>query len=290
MSAAAPASPAPAAPAEAGAGPPRGQLPSTLRLGISRAGIELRQFFRDREAAIFTFIFPMLLLVLFGAIFNTDIAPGVTFSQYFVSGMIASGVVYTAFQNLAINIPQERDDGTLKRLQGSPMPKASYFIGKIGLVTVAYVAQVVILALIGVIFFKLQLPDTLAKWATFAWVSVLGLVLCTLLGIAFSSVPKSGKSAPAIVSPIVLVLQFISGVFIVFSQLPSWMQDVASIFPLKWLVQGMQSVFLPESFAGNDLPGGGWDLDRVALVLVGWTIAAAVLALVTFRWQRRGDG
>ena len=48
--------------------------------------------------------------------------------------MIASGVLYTSFQNLAIAIPMERDDGTLKRIQGTPMPKVSYFIGKIGLV------------------------------------------------------------------------------------------------------------------------------------------------------------
>ena len=71
--------------------------------------------------------------------FTGDVAPGITFSQYFLAGMIASGIVYTSFQNLAIAIPQERDDGTLKRLQGTPMPKASYFVGKIGLVLVIYV-------------------------------------------------------------------------------------------------------------------------------------------------------
>ena len=66
----------------------------------------------------------MLLLVIFGAVFGgTDLAPGISFAQYFVAGMIASGVLYTSFQNLAISIPLERDDGTLKRLQGTPMPK-----------------------------------------------------------------------------------------------------------------------------------------------------------------------
>ena len=51
-----------------------------------------------------------------------------TFAQYFVAGMIASGVVYTSFQNLAIAIPQERDDGTLKRLEGTrcPSPPTSW--------------------------------------------------------------------------------------------------------------------------------------------------------------------
>ena len=164
----------------------------------------------------------------------------------------------------------------------------SYFIGKIGLVVVAYVAQVILLGIIGVVFFKLELPTEASKWLTFAWVSILGLLCCTLLGLAFSSVPKSGRGAPAIVSPVVLVLQFTSGVFFVYSQLPTWMQHLASLFPLKWLVQGMQSVFLPESFASQTTGTDSWQLGQVALVLSVWTIGGLVVALLTFRWQSRG--
>lgn len=262
--------------------------PSALSLGVRRIGLELRQFFRDKDSAVFTFALPMLLLVVFGSVFNTDIAPGVTFSQYFVAGMIASGVIYTAFQNLAINIPMERDDGTLKRLQGTPMPRSSYFIGKVGLTVLVYVVQVALLLLIGVLFFGLNLPDSASKWWTFAWISALGLISCTLLGIAFSSVPRNGRSASALVTPIVLVLQFTSGVFFVFSQLPGWMQGFASLFPLKWLTQGMRSVFLPDTFAAEEV-SGGWDLPLVALALGIWCVAGAVLVLTTFRWQRRGE-
>ena len=218
--------------------------------------------------------------------FNTDIAPGVTFSQYFAAGMIASGIVYTSFQNLAITIPQERDDGTLKRLEGSPMPKASYFIGKIGMVFFVYIVQVILLMAIGIAFFGLALPETAFKWFTFAWISVLGLVCCTLLGIAFSSIPKTGRGAPALVTPVVLVLQFTSGVFFVFSQLPHWMQVGSSFFPLKWLAQGMRSVFLPEDFATQEV-AGSWQLPAVSGVLLIWTAIAAILALKTFRWQAR---
>jgi ABC-2 type transport system permease protein len=262
--------------------------PSAFSLGLRRIGIELRQFFRDKDSAVFTFALPMLLLVVFGSVFNTDIAPGVTFSQYFVAGMIASGVIYTAFQNLAISIPIERDDGTLKRLQGTPMPKSSYFIGKVGLTVLIYVVQIALLLLIGVVFFGLNLPSGAQNWITFTWISALGLISCTLLGIAFSSVPRSGRSASALVTPIVLVLQFTSGVFFVFSQLPEWMQSFASLFPLKWLTQGMRSVFLPDSFAAEEV-SGGWDLPYVAIALAIWCVIGAVLVLTTFKWQRRGE-
>src|SRR4029453_15868865 len=92
------------------------RLPGTGSTGLRRVRIELLQFARDREAAFFTMLLPVLLLVVFGSAFSgEEVAPGITFSQYFLAGMLASGIVYTSFQNLAIIIPQERDDGTLKR-------------------------------------------------------------------------------------------------------------------------------------------------------------------------------
>jgi len=263
----------------------------TLRLGRSRVGIELRQFFRDRESAVFNFALPMVLLVIFGSVFaNQDMgASGVTFAQYFIAGMIASGVLYTSFQNLAIAIPMEREDGTLKRLQGTPMPKASYFIGKIGMVFVAYIAQVIVLLLVGVLFFHINLPSTTTQWFTFVWVSVLGLISCTLLGIAYSVVPRNGKGASALVAPVVLILQFTSGVFFIFTQLPQWMQTFASLFPLKWLTQAMRSVFLPDTAQALEATGT-WELGKCALVLAIWTVVGFVLALRVFRWTPRGAG
>jgi ABC-2 type transport system permease protein len=212
----------------------------------------------------------------------------VSFSQYFLAGMIASGIVYTSFQNLAISIPQERDVGTLKRLLGTPMPKASYFIGKIGLILMIYIGQVILMSAIGVVLFDVHLPSDPADWWTFTWVSALGLVCCTLLGIAFSAVARTGRGAPALVSPVVLVLQFTSGVFFQYDELPPWMQQMAALFPLKWLCQGMRSVFLPDSFQRQEL-AGSWELGRTALVLALWSVAALVLALRYFRFGRRDD-
>ena len=261
-----------------------------LHLGRLRVGIELKQFFRDRESALFNFLLPMILLVIFGSVFSNQLIGfgDVTFSQYFLAGMIASGILYTSFQNLAIAIPMERDDGTLKRLEGMPMPKASYFIGKAGMVFVAYIAQIIILLIVGVAFYGINLPATPMKWFTFAWVSFLGLLSCTLLGLAFSVVPKQGRGASAIVAPIVLVLQFTSGVFFVFTQLPTWMQNFASIFPLKWLTQAMRYVFLPEGASAIEA-AGSWQLGMCAIVLLAWTIVGFIVALRVYRWSPRGQ-
>ena len=260
-------------------------LLETLRIGLLRSQIELKQFMRQRESVVFTLFFPVILLFIFGTVFRDTIAPGVTFSQYFVAGMIASGLVNTGFQQLAITIPMERDDGTLKRLRGTPMSVSSYFIGKALLVTFLMIIQTAMLLFFGSVVFDLNLPTDLMLWWNFTWLVLLGSACSTILGIAFSVVPKSGRSASAVVSPIVIILQFFSGVFFVFTSLPSFMQQLAAIFPLKWLTQGMRSVFLPEEFATQEV-AGSWELGKTAIVLSIWLILGLLFAVKKFKWSR----
>jgi ABC-2 type transport system permease protein len=261
------------------------KIPSAITLGIRRGGLEIRQFARQRESVVFTLLFPVILLIIFGSVFKDTIAPGVTFSQYFVAGMIASGLVNTGFQALAITIPLERDFGALKRLRGTPMPASSYFIGKVILVSVSMVIQIFMLLGFGLIFFGVEMPTDINKWITFTWLLLLGSACSTSLGIAFSIVPKSGRGASAVVSPIVIILQFFSGVFLIFTQLPPWMQQIAAIFPLKWLTQGMRSVFLPDSFAAEEV-AKSWENGRTFTILMLWLVIGIFFSVRKFRWDR----
>ena len=261
------------------------QLPGALAIGIKRGGLELKQFFRQRESVVFTLLFPLILLAIFGSVFSNTIAPNVTFSQYFVAGMIASALVNTGFQQIAIFIPVERDLGALKRLRGTPMPATSYFIGKAILVTVSMLLQVVLLLAAGVAFFGVNLPTQSQKWLLFVALLVMGSLVSTILGVAFSSIPKNARGASAIVSPVVIVLQFFSGVFFIFTDLPKWMQQIAAIFPLKWLTQGMRSVFLPENFATREIVGN-WETGRTFAIIGVWLIVGTILAIRTFKWDR----
>jgi len=262
---------------------------TAITLGTSRGVLELKQFLRTREYVVFTLLFPVILVVVFGAVFgSTDIGGGVSLTQYFVTGMIASGLFATSFQNLAIQIPMERQRGVLKRLTGTPMPRAAYFVGKIVMVLVVSVVETTILLAIATLFYDLKLPTDPTKWATLLWVSLLGITSCTLCGVAYSSIARTGRGAPATVTPIALVLQFISGVFFVYTSIPVWMQHVAALFPLKWMCQGMRSVFLPDSFAAREV-AGSWELGRVALVLGAWCVGGLILCLLTFRWTDRRE-
>lgn len=265
-------------------------MSTVLRLGLERARIELLTFFRDRSTVIFTFSFPIVMLLIFGAVFgDEDLGGGVTYARYFTAGMVASGVFTTSFQYLAIAIAAERSDGTLKRLRGTPLPPASFFLGKVGVVVVAGALQCAILVVCAVVTLDLDLPEHASAWLRLAWVLPLGATAGTLVGIAYSSVPRTGRAAAAVVSPVLVVLQFISGVYFVHSSLPEWMRVLGEVFPLAWLARGMRSVFLPDAAAATET-GGTWASGTTAAVLAAWAVVGLVLSLRTFRWRADGDG
>ncbi|MGR7001483.1 ABC transporter permease [Yinghuangia aomiensis] len=214
---------------------------------------------------------------------------GVTTQQIYVTGMLATGILSTCFQGLALQIGGERQNGTLERLRATPMPPASCFLGKIALVVVSSLGQA---------------PRCCSVWAprssgstcrpspgagiTFVWVYLLGATACTLLGIGASNLIRGENGGPIVLLPI-MVLQFISGVFVVFAELPKGMQTVSALFPLKWMCQGMRSVFLPDAYATME-PAGTWEHGRVALVLTAWVIIGFVVCTKWFRWKGRDEG
>lgn len=270
-----------------------GKYPSLLRLSWMRVLLEIKLFFREKDALIFIFAYPIFMLAIFASTLGANGAtvgpdPGIPYAQYFLPGMVATGVMLSSFQNLAMSIPIERDEGGLKRLRGMPMPPSVYFFGKTGQVLALTVVQMVLLLSVAALLFDVNLPNTTGKWVTLIWVILLGTATGSVLGVAFSSVPKSSKSAAAIVTPIVVILQFISGVFFVFSELPNWMQNLAAIFPLKWMAQGVRSAILPEWGQAMELTGN-WELPKVALVLGLWLVIGLIVGPRTFAWLKRGD-
>ena len=261
-------------------------LPSVVSVSRSRARVELKEFFRQREAVVFTVLLPVLLLVVFGAVLNYDIGSGVTFVQYFMAGIIAAGILGASLQNMAIGIATERSDGTLKALAGTPMPKSAYFVGKVVQVLAVTALIIGVLLLIGVVVYDIDLPSG-GEWFTFAWVALLGAAACTLLGIAVepgeeralglghgdAGSRSSCSSSPASSSCSARCPRGCR---------PSPRSSRSSGWPGPALSP-------PDALAAGE-PAGSWELGRVALVLGAWCVAGLLLCVATFRWQDRGAG
>ena len=260
--------------------------PSAATIGLARIGLELRLFARDPGQIVFSFAYPVIMLVIFGSVFGgEEVLPGVDFRQYFLAGIAATGVMLTSFQAVGTAITEERERGDLARLQTLGTPALAYGIGKAGQVVVTTVAQLAVLLAVAALAYDVPLPTEPGRWLTFAWVVLLGILAGTVLGIAVAAYIGSARSAGAGIPAFAVVLQFLSGVFFIDSDMPGWMDQIAALFPLKWMVQGMRSVFLPDSAAAMEA-AGTWEHGRTALVLVAWVIIGAVVCARTFRWRR----
>ncbi len=264
---------------------------SAVALGWDRTVLELKMYSREKESVFFSFLFPILLLTLFSVIFGSQFedgggAGGMTAGLFFLPGMLSAGVLLTSFQTMALSVATERDDGSLKRLRATPMPPVTYFLGKVGLVGITSTLQTVLLLVVARLFFGVDLPDSADRWGIFVMVFVAGVFSGTVLGIAYSSMATSRSIGAVVIGPM-LVLQFISGVYIAFTDIPPWLQQVASIFPLKWIAQGMRSVFFPADMASAEM-AGSWETGKTLVVLLAWGIGGLVLCVTTFKWFKRG--
>jgi ABC-2 type transport system permease protein len=260
-------------------------LPSPLRIGLSRVGPELKNFYRRPEQLALTFSMPAVICILLGSIFSTKLPNSDTSTGAVIAAsMLAYGILSTSFINLGISIAADRDTGALMRLRGTPTTASSYFIGKILLVAVASLAEAVVLLSVGVLAFKLRLPTDVFGWFTLTWVFLLGIVSCSLLGIFISNFASNAVSAAVITNGPAVGLQFVSGTYVPLIVLPTWMLILGSIFPVKWMAQGFRSVLLPSKMAAFE-PAGSWEHWQIFFVLTAWSIGGLIACLAVFRWS-----
>ncbi len=263
------------------------QVPSSLRIGLSRVVPELKMFFRRPEQLGLTFSMPAVICILLGSIFATKLPhSGTSTGAVIAASMLAYGILSTSFINLGIGIAADRETGALKRLRGTPATASSYFIGKISLVAVASFAEAVVLLTVGVLVFKLRLPTDIFGWFTLTWVFLLGIVSCSLLGIFISNFASNAVSAAVITNGPAVGLQFVSGTYVPLILLPAWMLILGSIFPVKWMAQGFRSVLLPSDMARYE-PAGSWEHWQTFSVLSAWSIGGLIACLAVFRWSDR---
>jgi ABC-2 type transport system permease protein len=234
---------------------------------------EQRAFWRTRRAAVMTFLFPIMLLLLFGFLNsgNTiDTRQGISYVTFFVPGMLAYATVTTGFSNIMISLARARELGVIKRVQGTPLPWWVYVSGRILSTLLVVLAMTVVVLVIGAICFGVDvrastLPGLVASMA-------LGAICFTALGFAVARFIGSSDTAGPVQAAIILPISFISGTFFPLDGAPDWLVTVSKVFPVQPLADGLQTAFDPHTL-GSGLVGD--DLLRLAIwAVVG--IAASV--------------
>jgi len=255
---------------------------STLRLAFRQAVYDNRAFWRNPAAAFFTFVFPLMFLLIFNVAFGDeplelergDISP----STFFVPGIIAFSVINACYTNIAQMVAFARDRGLLKRVRGTPLPTSAFLAGRVLQAVAVAVVLVVLVVTVGVVFYDVELPG--GRLPAFVITLALGAAVFCTLGLAVSGLLPNADAAPAVVNASILPLLFISDVWIPMDNAPAWLTGVASLFPVVHFADALHTSFDPFE------TGSGFEALDLA-VLAAWGVAGAVVAVRFFTWEPR---
>jgi ABC-2 type transport system permease protein len=251
-------------------------------MALQQVGWENRSFWRNPAAAFFTFLLPLLFLVLFNALFGDSELEidgrQLDGSTFYVPGIAALSVVSACYTNVGMMVTIARDLGVLKRMRGTPLPPWAYIFGRLGQALLVSVLMVVIVTVVGAVAYGTQLPESTLPG--FLVTLLVGSLAFCALGLALTAVIPNADAAPAVTNATILPLLFVSNVFVPLQDPPEWLAIVGDIFPVKHFAAALQTAFHP------DTTGAGFEWGHLA-VIAAWGVAGAVLAVRFFSWEPR---
>jgi ABC-2 type transport system permease protein len=238
---------------------------------------EQLSFWRNPQSAFFTFVFPVVLISVFGALFHgagrSSYFYGLSALQYYVPTIAAVSVLGACYSQLAIVLATRRQDGILKRVRATPLPAWAYFLGLLAHCIVVSVIDVALIVAVGRVF-GVPLPT---HWAAIAVALVLGAACFCALGVAVASLIRNAEAAPAVVQLVAFPLIFISGTYLPIHS--AVLNQVTGALPVRPFNQALLGPFGEHTgFAWHDLA-----------VLLAWGVIGGLVAVRRFRWNPRRE-
>jgi ABC-2 type transport system permease protein len=247
-----------------------------LRLFAHQLRGEQLVFWRSKEAALFIFLFPLLLFVLLGSVYSGKIY-GVPASQALLAGLIGYGCANTAFAGLAIQLVIRRENAILKRLRATPLPASTYVAALLVSTLIVFALQTVALFLLGAVLYSTPFPSAAASLVA---VVIIGAAVFAALGVATACFIRSADGSSAVVNFILLPMAFLSGAFGPTLHYPAFLRAIGDVLPLKYFIDLVNTVYL----RGDAVWTKPWDLAALA----AWGVGGLIVAVVRFRWEPIG--
>lgn len=246
-------------------------------LVLHQARYDLRALLRNRQARTATVVLPLLLLVLFLGMWGSDrVGPGhVEAATYYVPGLVALSVITSSFMNLVISVVTQRESGVLKRRRATPVPAWVLIGGRTVTAMAVSLAMATALMAIGWVAFGVGLPAEAIPGVVLT--AVAGSIAFCVLAYALAALIGSADAAQPTVQAVMLPLYLASGIFIPNASLPSWLRQLASMFPVERLADALHQPYNP---ATRGLGIAWFDLAVLAL----WATAGLAIALRRFSW------
>jgi ABC-2 type transport system permease protein len=248
-----------------------------FRLLAHQVRYEQLSFWRNPQSAFFTFVFPVVIIVIFGAVFNGGGSNAFYFGlsglQYYVPTIAALSVLGACYSQLAIVLAMRRQDGILKRLRATPLPAWIYFMGLLAHCIVISVVEVALIIGVGRLY-NVPMPT---HWTAILVTLLLGAASFCALGVAVASLVRNAEAAPAVVQFILFPLVFLSGTY--FPIHSDVLNRIADVLPVRPFNQALLGPFAQHT---------GFDWPHLA-VLLAWGVVGALVAVRRFRWDPRPE-
>ena len=246
-----------------------------MRLFVHQLRSEQLIFWRSKEAALFIFLFPLLLFALLGSVYSGTIY-GVPAAQVLLAGLIGYGCANTAFAGLAISLVLRREQAILKRLRATPLPASTYVAALLVSTLIVFTLQTIALFVLGRLMYGTPFPTAIGSLVL---AIVLGSAVFAALGVATSSLIRSGEGSSAVVNFILLPAAFLTGSFGPTRHYPAFLRGIGDVLPLKYFVDLMNAIYLD----GQAI----WTKPLDVAILAVWGLAGLVVAVLKFRWEPR---
>jgi ABC-2 type transport system permease protein len=234
-------------------------------------------FWRNREAAVFTFLLPIIFFLMFGAIYgDSTIDHRYKGSAFLVAGMIGYGVATVAFAGLAITTVVRREAGVLKRVRATPLPASTYLVAVLLSTLCVFLIEAAIIIGLGKLLYGVDLP---AQPLSLALALLLGAGVFAALGLGITALVRSAEGSSAVINVVYLPMSIVSGTFFSTRHYPGFLKGLAEILPLTHFTALTRNIMLD----GRPIWTQGTHLGVVAL----WGAMGLAGAIKGFRWEPR---
>lgn len=209
------------------------------------AEMEARKLFHDPTELIMRAIQPILWLGIFGeAMSKIKAMPtnGFTYLQFITPGILTQSVTFIAIF-YGLSVIWERDMGLLQKLLVTPTPRLALVLGKMVSAGIRGLSQAVIIFIFAAVL-QIHLQLTPLSLLGTAIIIMLGAGFFSALSMIIASIVKTRERFMGIGQVITLPLFFASSAIYPIEIMPSWLQAVANVNPLSYMVNGLRALLL----------------------------------------------
>lgn len=199
---------------------------------------EWYSFMRRRTAVMFTFLFPVILIVIFGALVRAG-STGL-FAEppaYYVPGYFAVVVLFTPLSRISSTVARHRSDKRFQKLATTPLTRGEWLLAHTLVTMVLVLIACFIVLIIGIV-----LTNASISYSPLVIVFiVLGVGVFSGIGAVIGRLVESQDGAIAASNTLALPLVFLSETFVPPSMLPEWFYPLIFASPLTYFARGTRA-------------------------------------------------